>query len=256
MISASSEGCRRASLLSVTERWTCVGLASRIGATESQAIIERGIDAIDARSEALPERLEPEAAQQPGDADVGGDHAQPVAGARDLDVVDAHDLAAVDVDDLLVEQVGDQEQRARPRGAPAPWGSSSGRRSCRRGRSSATVSIGAKRRPCEVLMTRPSMRGKTSSGLLTRKSVTLPIGISLTVALRPTSSEMNPSVNAITHPNRDRALAPRILGSSPAALDIALGRRSLFYLTWRLSTFRGSGMCIAWTPHLARYPHP
>ena len=42
MISASSEGCSRAKRLSLTERRTCDGLTSRIGATESHAIIERG----------------------------------------------------------------------------------------------------------------------------------------------------------------------------------------------------------------------
>ena len=62
---------------------------------------------------------------------------------------------------------------------------------------SATVSIGAKRRPCAVLITSPSTCGKTASGLPTRKSATRPIGRSLIVARRPTSSEMNPSVNAM-----------------------------------------------------------
>ena len=38
MMSASSAGCRRASLLSVTDKLTCVGLFSRIGATESQVL--------------------------------------------------------------------------------------------------------------------------------------------------------------------------------------------------------------------------
>ena len=107
MISASSEGCSRASRFSLTERLTCEGLTSRIGATESHAIIERGTLPI-AREPAPAERAQTEAAQQSGDADVGGDDAQPSARVGNLDVVDAHDLAAVNVDDLLVEQIGNE----------------------------------------------------------------------------------------------------------------------------------------------------
>ena len=62
-----------------------------------------------ADSRRQPAAAEP--AQHPADPDVGRDHAQRAAGARQLDVVDPNDLAAVDVDDLLVEQILDQVQR-------------------------------------------------------------------------------------------------------------------------------------------------
>ncbi len=152
-----------------------------------------------AESQRLPNERNPSRRKQSGDADVGGDDAQPAARVGDLDVVDAHDLAAVDVDDLLVEQIGDEIELLSlgRRGLLRRDGQRDG--SSRS--TSATVSIGANRRPCAVLMTSPSICGKRSSGLLTRKSATLPIGRSLTVARRPTSSEMNPSVNAIPSGN-------------------------------------------------------
>ena len=57
-----------------------------------------------------------EPAQQPGQADVGGDDAQVVAGGRELHIVDPDDFSAVDVDDLLVEQLFVEQQLIGHRG--------------------------------------------------------------------------------------------------------------------------------------------
>ena len=233
-------------LLSLTERRTCDGLASRIGETELQAIIERGTRDRSGR-EAPAERLQPEPAQQPGDANVRSDDAQPSAGVGHLDVVDAHDLAPVDVDDLLVEQIGDEIELLSLLGAGSFGAMVSATVPLRS--TSATVSIGAKRRPCDVLMTRPSIGGNVSSGLLTRKSETFPMERSLTVARRPTSSEMNPSVNVIPVASHSHQLWHHAPSSRRTGTFRRLSRirhrlvfGAVWLPAWRLSTFRGSGM--------------
>ena len=106
MISASSEGCSRANFLLHREAHLGgIGLANRRDRTPRD---HRPGTAVDARRESATERFEAETAQQPGDADVGRHDAHAAPGAGYLDVVDAHDFAAIDVDDLLVEQIGDE----------------------------------------------------------------------------------------------------------------------------------------------------
>ncbi len=260
MISASSEGCSRESLLSVTESCTCDGLASRIGETESQAIIERGTRAVDCRRETFTERFQAQPAQQAGHADVGGDDAKCVAGARDLEVVDAHDFAAVDVDDLLVEQIGDEIQRLVARAGRA--------RRARRVSAMVPCVVDARRRyrsernasPCAVLMTSPSMRGNTSSGLLHEKIADFADrkivdgrlaadefgneALGKTHRCHPLRKPQTkkPSASLAAGTNREERRSVRTPSSSfgtthrrrarwnpSAALDIALARRSLVY---------------------------
>jgi hypothetical protein len=64
-------------------------------------------------------------------------------------------------------------------------------------------------------------------------------------------------MNRARVPQSPQASAPRAV--KPIARLSRLGRRLVSAESglpgWRLSTFLGSGLCIAWTPHLARYPY-
>ena len=103
-ISARSDGCSRERRCLRHGELTFSGLTSLIG----RDVVPSDQRARDAVEQFRRDPIRAEPAQQARDADVGGDDAQRIARARDLDVVDANDLAAVDVDDLLVEQVVDQ----------------------------------------------------------------------------------------------------------------------------------------------------